>query len=138
MSATKVQANWSSVAFGSTTITQVSAVSIDQGGSVSLLAADASIYNTVGVTLSKHPKISVTTYDEGTAYGLSGSGLFTATHNDAYLATGGACVYAVATPLAILETVSAGGSHAAFGSSQISIATLSTDGLTAPIGLTRS
>lgn len=138
MAATKLQANWTAVTHGSTTITRVSAVTFSKGGSISLYSGDDNIYDVVGVNLMNKPKATVTCEDPAVlmGFGIGDTGSFTATHKDAKGAAGGAIVYTMAN--AIVENVDAGGQHAQFGSGSLSLVAFSSDGTTNPLSFTRT
>jgi hypothetical protein len=85
MAATKLQANWSAVSHGSTTITRVTQVSFSQGGSLATYSADGDHYPTVVVNLINKPGASVTSSDTPTLMGIAPgtTATFSATHKDA-------------------------------------------------------
>lgn len=130
-----LQANWSDVEFSSTPITQVTSVKVASGGKVSKFKADASVYNTVAVILTSEPTISITSGDEGVVSGLSGAGVITAQHNDALKVTAGAVLYTVTT--GVFEDYEASGDHGEFGQIVANFQTVSSDGVTNPVAITR-
>ena len=138
MAATKLQANWSGVSFGSTTITRVTNVSFSQGGSLASYAADGDHYPTVVVNLMNNPSATVTSSDTGNlmsiATGTTAS--FSATHKDALKATGGDILYVMAN--AVVENVQTVGGHGQFGTSTMSMLAYSSDGVTNPLSFTRA
>lgn len=135
MAATKLQANWSPVSFNSVAMNNILDVSISQGGAVEKFKADADLYDVVVVQLTRRPVLSVTGGDTATLMGLSGAAAFVANHNDAKLATSGAAVYTVTT--AVYENAQTNGPHGSFGSATATFATVTTDGATNPIVITR-
>ncbi len=138
MAATKLQANWTAVTHGATSITRVTSVSIDVGGQLAVFAGDNDRYATVVANLMNSPRVSVTSGDEATLMGIAPGtdASFTATHKDAKLQTGGDVIYTVAN--AVSEGASAGGSHAAFGSATLNFQAYASDGQTNPISFTRA
>lgn len=138
MAATKLQANWTAVQHGSTTITRVSNVSFDYGGSISMYSGDDNVFDVVAVNLMNKPKATVTSEDPAALIGLGigAVGTFTATHKDAKAAVGGAIVYTMLN--SVVENVSAGGAHAQFGSGSLSLVAYSSDGSTPPLSIARS
>lgn len=138
MSATKVNANWSSVSFAGTVITKITQGGFGKGGSVAKFSGDADIYPTTVANLMNEPHASFTTGDVGSAELLIPGTLGTliATLADARLATGGGVTYTV-TNLAVLENVDSSGSHAAFASSNFSFQFFSADGTTSPVVISR-
>ncbi|MGC8638732.1 MAG: hypothetical protein ACP5XB_02505 [Isosphaeraceae bacterium] len=138
MAATKLQANWTGVSLGSTSITRVNQVSFSQGGSLATYAADGDHYPTVVVNLMNNPSASVTSADTGTLMGIAPGtcGTFSATHKDALKATGGDILYVMAN--AVVENVQTAGSHGQFGTSSMSLLAYSSDGVTNPLSFTRA
>jgi hypothetical protein len=135
MSATKLQANWAPVSFNASTITQITDVSVNQGGTVDTFKADADVYDVVATVLTKRPTVSITGGDTATLMGLTGTGVIIANHNDAKLASGGAAVYTVTT--CIFENCQTNGPHASFGTATATFKTYTSDGATNPIAITR-
>lgn len=138
MAASRVQANWTDCAHGSTTITRVSSVSFDYGGSIAMFAGDNDRYPTLVANLTNAPKASITSADAGTLMGIAPNTVadFTATHKDARGATGGDIIYTFIN--AVVENVSTGGNHGAFGSASMSLVGYADDGETNPISFTRA
>ena len=138
MAATKLQANWTGVSLGTTSITRVTQVSFSQGGSLATYAADGDHYATVVVNLTNKPSASVTSSDTATVMGLAPgtTGTFSATHKDALGATGGDILYVMSN--AVVENVQTTGSHGQFGSATMSLLAFSSDGETNPMSFTRA
>ena len=138
MAATKLQANWSAVALGTTAITRVSQVSFSQGGSLASYSADGDHYPTVVVNLMNKPRAAVVSADTATLMGVAPgtSATFSATHKDAKGATGGDILYVMAN--SVVENVETSGSHGQFGSATMSLVGCSIDGSTNPLSFTRS
>ncbi|WP_165221931.1 hypothetical protein [Aquisphaera insulae] len=138
MAATKLQANWTAVSHGTTTITRVTQVSFTQGGSLSSYSADGDHYPTVIVSLLNKPGAKVTSSDTATLMGLAPGTVasFSATHKDAKGATGGDVLYVMAN--AVVENVDTTGSHGEFGSATMSLLGFSSDGVTNPLSFTRA
>ena len=138
MAATKVQANWSGVAFNNTAITRVTNVSISQGGSLEMFSGDTDIFPVVACNLMNNPSASVTTADAGTVMGIApgSSGSFTATHKDAKGQTSGDILYVIAT--AVAENTDTSGAHGGFGTATTTFKAISADGSTNPLSFTRA
>src|SRR5262249_45105492 len=131
--ATKLQANWTAVSHGTTSITRVSQVSFSQGGSLASFAADGDHYPTVIVGLMNKPRATVTSADTATLMGIAPgtTASFSATHKDAKGATGGDILYVMAN--AVVENVETSGAHGQFGSATMSLLAYSSDGTTNPL-----
>ena len=138
MAATKLQANWTAVSHGTTSITRVTQVSFSQGGSLASFSADGDHYPTVIVNLLNKPQATVKSSDAAALMGLGPgtTGTFSATHKDARNAAGGDILYVMAN--AVVENVEASGSHGQFGSAQLSLLAYSSDGVTNPLSFTRA
>ncbi len=138
MAATKLQANWTAVALGSTGITRVSQVSFSQGGSLASYSADGDHYPTVVVSLLNKPRATVTSADTATLMGIGPgtAATFSATHKDAKGATGGDILYVMSN--AVIENVETSGAHAQFGTATMSLLAYSSDGTTNPLSFTRA
>jgi hypothetical protein len=136
--ATKLQANWTAVSHGSTSITRVSQVSFSQGGSLATFAADGDHYPTVVVNLMSKPRASVTSADAATLMGIAPghTSSFSATHKDAQAATGGDILYVMAN--AVVENVETTGAHGQFGSATMAMVAFSSDGTTNPLSFTKA
>ena len=137
--ATKLQANWTAVAHGSTSITRVSQVTFSQGGSLASFAADGDHFPTVVVNLMSKPKASVTSADTAALMGIAPgkTASFSATHKDAKGETGGDILYVMAN--AVAENAETTGAHGQFGSAtMLSLLAYSTDGTTNPLSFTRA
>jgi hypothetical protein len=137
MAATKLQANWTAVSPGTTSITGVSQVSFSLGGSLASYSG-CDLYPTVVVNLMSGPRASVTSADTATLMGIAPgtSASFSATHKDAKGATGGDILYVMAN--AVAENVETSGSHAEFGSATQQLLAFSSDGTTNPLSFTRA
>jgi hypothetical protein len=138
MAATKLQANWSTVSHGATTITRVTSVSFNQGGSTQSYSGDTDHFPTVIVNLMSSPTASVTSADPAILMGIAPgtTATFSATHKDAKAATGGDILYTLIN--AVAETAQTSGSHAAFGTGSLSLKAYSSDGTTNPLSFTRA
>jgi hypothetical protein len=138
MPASKLQANWSGVAHGSTTISRVTQVSFSQGGSLTSFAADGDHYPTVVVNLMNKPKASITSADTATLMAIAPgtTASLTATHKDARGATGGDVLFVMAN--AVVENIDTAGGHGQFGSSTMTLVAYSSDGITNPLSFTRA
>lgn len=137
MAATKLQANWTGVAHASQAITKVTAVTFSQGGSLQQFAGDTDKYDTVIVNLMNKPTASITSGDIATLMGIAPgtTGILTATHKDAKLATSGDIVYSLAN--AVAENATANGPFGNFGSATLTFRSFSNDGTTNPLSFTR-
>jgi hypothetical protein len=138
MAATKVQANWTGVSHGSTSITRVTSVTIDQGGTLKSFSADGDHFPTVVCGLMAQPKGSVTGGDTGGMMSFANGtvGQFTATHKDAHQQVGGDVVYTLEN--CVVENVTTTGNHADFGHATLTFQAYSSDGTTNPLSFTRS
>lgn len=138
MAATKLQANWTAVSHNSASITRVNNVTFTQGGQVATYSGDGDKFPTVAVNLMNAPRATVTSSDPAALMAIAPgtTGAFTATHNDAKGAVGGAIVYTLAN--AVAENVDTSGAHASFGTASLSLIGVSADGTTNPLSFTRS
>lgn len=138
MAATKLNANWTSVAHGSTTLTKVTDITFSQGGKLQQFAGDNDRFNTVVVNLMSNPTASVTCHDIGTVMGLAPgtTASLTATHKDAKLASGGDILYTLSN--AVVENTTAKGPFGNFGSATTTFHSYSSDGSTNPLAFTRA
>lgn len=138
MAATKLQANWTAVSHGSTPITRVSQCSFNQGGSLQTYSADGDHFPTVITNLMSNPSASVTSADTAVLMAIAPgtTGTFSATHKDAKGSSGGDILYVLAN--AVAENAQTSGSHAAFGTSSMSLKAYSSDGSTNPLSFTRA
>ncbi len=138
MAATRLQANWTAVSLGTTSITRVSQVTFSQGGSLASYSADGDHYPTVVVNLMNKPRASVTSADTATLMGIAPgtNASFSATHKDAAGATGGDILYVMAN--AVCENVQTSGSHNEFGTATLQLVAFSSDGKTNPLSFTRA
>jgi len=138
MAATKLQLNWTSVSWNSTTITNVTHVAFSKGGEVQSFAGDTSVYPTVIANTMNRPRCTITSGDIAALMGFSAGTAATlnATHNDALKATGGAIVYVLSN--AVLVNVDANGPFSQFGNATATFQAYSTDGTTNPLAFTRT
>jgi hypothetical protein len=138
MAATKLQANWTAVSFGSTPISRVSQVSFTQGGSLAAYSADGDHFPTVVVNLMNKPRAAVTSADTAALMAIAPgtTSSFSATHKDAKGETGGDILYVLAN--AVAENAETSGAHGQFGSATLSLLAFSTDGTTNPLSFTRA
>lgn len=138
MAATKVQANWASVAHGSTTITRVTSVNFNQGGSLASFAGDGDRFDTVICNLMNKPSASVTTADAAVVMGIAPGTVasFSATHKDAARAAGGDILYVLTN--AVAENATTTGAYGQFGNATITFKAYSSDGTTNPLAFTRA
>lgn len=137
MAATKLQANWTAVSFGSAPITRVSQVSFTQGGTLSPYSGDGDHFPTVIVNLMNKPRATVTSADAAAIMAIAPgeTGSFSATHKDAKGSTGGDILYVLAN--AVAENAETSGAHGQFGSATLSLMAFSSDGVTNPLSFTR-
>jgi hypothetical protein len=138
MAATKLQANWTAVSHGTTSITRVTQVSFSQGGSLATFAADGDHYPTVVVNLMNKPRATVTSADTATLMGIAPgtTATLSATHKDAKGAVDGDILYVMAN--AVAENVETSGAHGQFGTATLSLLAYSSDGTTNPLSFTRA
>jgi hypothetical protein len=141
MAATKRFMNWTGVGFtpagGSlTSITGVSSVSIDPGGTLAKFSGDGDRYSTTIVNDMNDPKVSVQSADLAAvrANPSGTAGVFVATFNDAKNGTGaGAITFTVA---GVVDNNAIQGAHRQFGQGTFSLSGWSSDGVTNPISVT--
>jgi len=138
MSATKVQANWSTCTFNSVTITRITAASFGPGGTLTDFSGDLDVYPTVIANLMNNPHASVTTADIGTMQGFAPgtTSTLTATLSDALKQSGGAIVFTLVN--AVFENHDPQAQHAAFGSTTGTWKAFSSDGSTSPLSIART
>lgn len=139
MSATKRFMNWSSVTFtavnGSpTTITGVTSVTIDSGGSLARFSGDGDRYVTTMVNDFNEPLVTIHSADLASlrANPVGTVGTFSATHNDAMNGVGtGAVTYTLAN--AVISACQVSGAHRQFGQGTLTLTAFSSNGVTNPI-----
>lgn len=142
MATTRRQMNWTGVGAtpsggSAVSITGVTSVSFDDGGSLAKFAGDGDRYFTTVVNDFNEPTCSITAADAAALRSIGAIGTVcavTATHNDAksLAVTGsGAITYALAN--AVLATRTIGGSHRQFGSGTVTFEAYSSDGVTNPL-----
>lgn len=138
MAATKLQANWTAVSFGSAPITRVSHVSFTQGGTLSTYSGDGDHFPTVIANLMSKPRATVTSADAAAIMAISPgeTASFSATHKDAKGEAGGDILYVLAN--AVAENSETSGAHGQFGSATLSLLAFSSDGVTNPLSFTRN
>lgn len=137
MAASKLQANWTAVAFASQSITRVTACTFSQGGQLMEYAADNDHYPTVLANLMSRPVASVTSGDVSMLMAIAPGtvGNFTATHADALQKSGGAIVYVLSN--AVSENAQDSGPFGQFGTATLNFRAFSADGTTNPLAFTR-
>ncbi len=139
MSATKRFMNWTGVSFTpnngqATTITGVTSVSIESGGSLARFAGDGDRYVTTLVNDFNEPVVTVHAADLSAlrASPVGTVGTLTATHNDARNGAGsGAVTYTLAN--AVVAACQVHGAHRQFGQGSVTFAAFSGDGVTNPL-----
>ena len=139
MAATKRFMNWTGVTFTPfngtvTTITGVTGVLIDSGGSLVKFSGDGDRYNTTVVNDMNEPTVTVQAADLAAirAHPVGTAGTFTATHNDAGNGNGsGAITYTLSN--AVIASDSIRGAHRQFGQGVLTITAYSSDGVTNPL-----
>ncbi len=139
MSATKRFMNWSGVAFTpvngtATTITGVTSVTIDSGGSLARFSGDGDRYVTTMVNDFNEPLVTIHSADLASirANPVGTVGTFSATHNDAKNGVGtGAVTYTLAN--AVISACQVSGAHRQFGQGTLTLTAFSSDGITNPI-----
>jgi hypothetical protein len=141
MSATKRFMNWTGVSFTPsngtpTSITGVSSISIDTGGSLARFSGDGDRFNTTVVNDFNEPLITIQAADLAAinANPVGTVGTFVATHNDAKNGTGtGAITYTLSN--AVIASNPIHGAHRQFGLGTLTITAFSTDGATNPLSI---
>lgn len=138
MAATKLQANWTAVSFGTTSIHRVSQATFTQGGSLAAYSADGDRFPTVVVNTLSKPRATVTSGDAAALMAIAPGteGTFSATHKDARGEVGGDILYVLSN--AVAENAETSGSHGQFGSATLSLLAFSSDGITNPLSFTRA
>ena len=144
MPATKRFMNWTGVAFAplggtATTITGVTSVAIDSGGSLAQFSGDGDRYNTTMVNDFNEPTITIQSADLAAlrANPIGTSGTLTATHNDAKNGVGsGAVTYTLTN--AVVSACQVRGAHRQFGQGTITFGAFSADGVTNPLSTSAS
>jgi hypothetical protein len=137
MAASKLQANWTAVAFAGSSITRVTSCSFSQGGQLAEFAADDDRYPTVLANLMCRPTASITSADVAALMAISPGtvGSLTATHADALRGSGGSVVYVLSN--AVSENAQDTGPFGQFGTATLNFRAFSTDGSTNPLAFTR-
>jgi len=131
--------NWTGVSFTptggtATSITGVTSVNIDTGGSLMRFSGDGDRYSTTVVNDYNEPVITVHAADLAAvrANPVGTVGTFTATHNDAKNGTGsGAITYTLTN--AVIASNPVQGTHRQFGQGTLTVTAYSTDGITNPL-----
>jgi hypothetical protein len=139
MSATKRFMNWTGIAFTpvggpATTITGVTSVAIDSGGSLARFSGDGDRFVTTMVNDFNEPSVTVQSADLAAlrANPVGTVGTLTATHNDAKNGSGsGAVTYTLAN--AVVSACQVHGSHRQFGQGSLTFGAFSSDGVTNPL-----
>ena len=136
--------NWSAVSYtllsgGSAVVaTGVQSVKIDKNANLLKFSGDGDRGPTLVVNDFSEPSADVETGDVQWVMGIpTGTPMtFTATHNDALLATAGAIVYTITPCVAVSPNSS--GEHRQIGKGMISFQGYFSDGTTNPLSFTRS
>jgi hypothetical protein len=134
----KVQLNWSNVTYNSIQVTRITSGSFNLGGNVIFFSGDANIYNVVAGIGVNAPTASFTTADIGSIWAnfpVGTNATLIAQLNDANNITSGGVEFTV-TQAIYLDTQSSA-QHAQFGSGTMNFGTLSPDGLTNPVTISR-
>ncbi len=139
MSTTKRFMNWTAVSFTPvggviTSITGVTSVMIDSGGSLARFSGDGDRYVTTLVNDFNEPVVVVQAADLAAlrANPVGTVGTFSATHNDAKNGVGtGAVTYTMAN--AVVAACQVHGAHRQFGQGSATFAAYSGDGVTNPL-----
>jgi hypothetical protein len=142
MSSTKRYMNWSGVTFTplsgtGTTITGVTSIQIDSGGSLLKFSGDGDRYSTTVVNDFNDPTITINSADLAAvrAFPVGTVGTLTATHNDARNGVGtGAITYTLNN--AVVASNPIHGSHRQFGQGSLTLTSYSIDGVTNPLSTT--
>ena len=139
MSATRRFMNWTNVTFSpvagtATTLTGVTSVSIDSGGSLAKFAGDGDRFATTMVNDFNEPVVTIHSADLGAirANPVGTVGTLSATHNDAKNGIGaGAITYTLTN--AVVASCQVQGAHRQFGQGSLTFGAFSSDGITNPI-----
>jgi len=139
MPATKRFMNWTGVTFTptngtATSISGVTSVSIDSGGSLARFAGDGDRFVTTMVNDFNEPTMTIHSADLAAlrAHPVGTVGTLTATHNDAQNGAGtGAVTYTLAN--AVVAACHVQGAHRQFGQGTVTFGAFSSDGVTNPI-----
>jgi hypothetical protein len=139
MPATKRFMNWTGVTFAptggkATSITGVTSVSIDSGGSLARFSGDGDRFVTTMVNDFNEPTVTIHSADLAAlrANPVGTVGTLTATHNDAQNGVGiGAITYTLAN--AVVAACQVQGAHRQFGQGTVTFGAFSSDGVTNPI-----
>jgi hypothetical protein len=129
-------ATWTPVSGTAYTLTGVTSIAVDAGGSMLRFSADADKYTTTAVNDFNEPTITVHTADLAWAMSLSVGmrGTFTVIHNDAKngITPGGGAIQYTLNP-AIVASCPVSGAHRQFGQATVAFAVESSDGQTNPL-----
>ena len=139
MSTTKRFMNWTGVTFApinstATTITGVTSVTIDAGGSLAKFSGDGDRYVTTMVNDFNDPVVTIHSADLSAlrANPVGTVGTLSATHNDAKNGVGtGAVTYTLTN--AVVAACQVQGAHRQFGQGTVTFGAFSSDGITNPI-----
>jgi len=136
MASTKRSVNWTTVTYNSATITGVTAVSFDTGGSLLPFSGDGDKYPTTIINEMNNPTASVTTADVAAATAIPPGtrSSLVATLNDAkngVTASGGGRTFTLANAIAQSNPVS--GQHRQYASATLTFLAESSDGTTNPL-----
>lgn len=141
MPATRRFMNWTDVTFTPlngtpTTITGVSSIQIDSGGSLLKFSGDGDRYSTTVVNDFNDPTITVQSADLAAVrlFPVGMVGTFSATHNDARNGVGtGALTYTLSNAVVASNPVQ--GAHRHFGQGTLVFTAFSVDGVTNPLSV---
>ena len=133
---TKRFMNWTTTTFNSVTITGVTSVQFDFGGSTAEFAGDGDKFPTTIVTDMNNPSVTVQAADIAALVAMvpGTRSTFASTFNDAkngITASSGGRTFTLAN--AIVATNSGGGQHRQFGSESVTFHAESSDGTTNPL-----
>ena len=139
MSATNRFMNWTGVSFSAingsaTTITGVTSVTIDSGGSLARFSGDGDRFVTTMVNDFNEPTVTINSADLSAlrANPVGAVGTLSATHNDAKNGVGvGAITYTLAN--AVVSACQVHGAHRQFGQGSMTLGAFSSDGVTNPL-----
>lgn len=139
MAATGLQLNWTAVSFptSATTLTHVTSISFDQGGSLIEFAGDNDRYPVIIANPMNRPKCSITSGDAASLMAIAPgtSGTLAATQVDALGASLGGISYVLIN--AVHASSQGSGQFGQFGSATASFQAYSADGVTNPLSFTR-
>lgn len=138
MSATNAQISWATVTHGGVSLSRVTTGSFGLGGKLIKFKGDVDLYPSIIACADVEPHATFTTADIGTMMSIApGADLtLTATLKDAKAQTGGDVIFTMSH--AVFENADTTAAHAQYGSVTGTWQAYATDGITAPLVITRA